>query len=119
MCDVFTLGAKITLGVAVSISENSTDVSAVPKIVNLTLSWSLLNSNVGKVDVEILMVLDNAFIPIVIGKLNDELSKSNFSFPKQFQQLSLSDFTQFEFVPGNGNGNPGFMCTEFDVALNS
>lgn len=103
------------IGVSISIVENSTDVSTVPEIVNLTISWSVLNSNVGEVNVGILTALEKAFVPTIIGDLNTLLSESSFSFAKQIETLELSSFTQFEFV----QGSPGFMCIEFDLSLSS
>jgi len=113
--DAFTLGLKIKANLLTSIHQDGSkgSIAMILNATSISLSWSLTNSSVGTVNLNVLTTLDAFLIPVVLRELNSFFIDNTFAIPSTFEKFQLVDVSGITFVP-KANGD-NFICITSNV----
>eukprot|EP01116_Phalansterium_solitarium_P020579 TRINITY_DN6118_c1_g1_i1.p1 TRINITY_DN6118_c1_g1~~TRINITY_DN6118_c1_g1_i1.p1 ORF type:complete len:783 (+),score=271.49 TRINITY_DN6118_c1_g1_i1:37-2385(+) len=117
LCSAYRLSAHANANVTLALVEGAKEVRLTAQVAGLELSWSLVSSNVGTVQVSILQSLDVLLVPEAQKFINAKLANSTFALPTVKGLVRLYDFTQPIYVPA-ADAADGFLCVDSNLELN-
>eukprot|EP01114_Cavostelium_apophysatum_P014809 TRINITY_DN3929_c0_g1_i1.p1 TRINITY_DN3929_c0_g1~~TRINITY_DN3929_c0_g1_i1.p1 ORF type:complete len:785 (+),score=106.06 TRINITY_DN3929_c0_g1_i1:281-2356(+) len=115
VCRAFDLQMSLELSLSVTLAEAPTTLTLSTSATNLSVSWNVVESNVGQISTFMFGFLDQILVPMALKNVNSVLAETSFVYPKQVSTLVTSDFTQIQFYPAaDGQGS---CCVDFNIQL--